>query len=476
MTLQTLEEKASISECEWANEESVRRLMSNPPSNLMRFAWVAVALYAGLHYGYSNTLQLGIWFIFTVLMVPLRFKFKTDYAKYLALNDPAGQQKEYNRYRFAVNLNAVAWGIGGWFAFSNVLQQNLILSTSVFIFNMILLMQTITFVPKVANQFIDILMGTFLIGIAWVIHIAPDAGSQSINTYFLFGMVAAWLILKNIARRNYQAIRLNIMMEYRNNKLISNLSQQTVQLAAEKKAALDANATIKRFYSSAAHDIRQPVYALNMYSALLQDAPENSKTLLPKITASCRAINALFESLFDYEKIDAGQLTITVAKIDLSVLFTELKATFTPLGIAKNLDIRFRKVTGHLMVDYALIHTVLSHLIANAIKYTPSGGVLIAARHSGNGIRFEVWDTGIGIDPSQHTAIFEEFYKVGEHSSADEGFGLGLSIVKRLTAHIDGASVSVQSRVGRGSVFKLTIPNMNHSPQALDEKAISSSP
>jgi signal transduction histidine kinase len=71
---------------------------------------------------------------------------------------------------------------------------------------------------------------------------------------------------------------------------------------------------------------------------------------------------------------------------------------------------------------------------------------------------FEVWDTGIGINPANLEHVFEEFYKVGEHSSSDEGFGLGLSVVKRLSAYAEGSRISVNSRLGAGSVFRFELP------------------
>jgi signal transduction histidine kinase len=112
------------------------------------------------------------------------------------------------------------------------------------------------------------------------------------------------------------------------------------------------------------------------------------------------------------------------------------------------------------MIDSDLLKGVLSNLLANAIKYTQTGGILFCVRKLSDGISFEVWDTGIGIAASHHEHIFDEFYKVGEHSSADEGFGLGLSLAKRLATHIEGHRLTIHSRIGRGSVFKLGVPRL----------------
>ena len=240
--------------------------------------------------------------------------------------------------------------------------------------------------------------------------------------------------------------------------LIKDLNQQAELLENEKKVALNANETIKRFYSSAAHDIRQPVYALNVYADLITDDPVQTLKLLPKIKASCHAINALFHSLFDFEKIHSGQINIALETVDLTAMFDELRIHFQPLANVKKINLRVIPASGRLQSDHALIKGILSQLLSNAIKYTNQGGVLLAARKTQQSISLEVWDTGIGIDELHQKHVIDEFFKVNEQSSADEGFGLGLSVVKRLAAFVEGSSVTLQSRVGRGSVFKFRVP------------------
>jgi signal transduction histidine kinase len=97
-------------------------------------------------------------------------------------------------------------------------------------------------------------------------------------------------------------------------------------------------------------------------------------------------------------------------------------------------------------------------LIANAITYTPTGRILVAARKSGENISFEVWDTGTGIDKKAQDKIFDEFYRVNTDGKKTSNLGLGLAIVKELVKRIDGAKIRVQSVVGHGTVFKLLLP------------------
>jgi signal transduction histidine kinase len=93
----------------------------------------------------------------------------------------------------------------------------------------------------------------------------------------------------------------------------------------------------------------------------------------------------------------------------------------------------------------------------NAIKFTEKGGVLLACKQTKQGLRFEVWDTGVGIPNDQQEAVFREFYKAPNHSGTSDGFGLGLSIVARLCESLN-FKFSMLSRVGRGSMFCIELP------------------
>jgi len=140
---------------------------------------------------------------------------------------------------------------------------------------------------------------------------------------------------------------------------------------------------------------------------------------------------------------------------------------------AKGLDLRFRLPKGGhpslmVMTDPLLIHSVLRNLLSNAIRYTPRGGVLVAARRKGlRRIRIEVWDTGIGIAPDQIDRVFEEFYQVGNAArDRSRGIGLGLAIVRR-TAGVLGEEVTVRSKLGKGSVFAMELP-LHHAQPVKD--------
>jgi len=177
------------------------------------------------------------------------------------------------------------------------------------------------------------------------------------------------------------------------------------------------------------------------------------------------SMESLLVGLLDISRLDAGAVKPEFQSVCLEDVFQAVRVHEKSAADSKGLRLRFRLPKGpngsQLMVltDPMLLHSVLRNLVANAIRYTQSGGVLVAARKRGkHRLRIEVWDTGIGIAPDQLDRIFEEFYQVSNASrDRSRGIGLGLAIVRR-TASVLGEQVSVRSRQGHGSVFAIELP------------------
>ena len=131
---------------------------------------------------------------------------------------------------------------------------------------------------------------------------------------------------------------------------------------------------------------------------------------------------------------------------------------------SKGLQLRFRRTEATTWSDPMMLRRILGNLLSNAVRHTARGGVLLAIRPRGRMIHLEVWDTGPGIAPEHQQMIFREFYRVPLQGT-EEGFGLGLSIVSRLSMAL-GHPLSLQSRVGRGTVFRLTVPVVDASSNA----------
>jgi signal transduction histidine kinase len=370
-----------------------------------------------------------------------------------------------NRNKLAWTLNAFSWGVAGCLFFTDIPTQNKYIGAIVLTFVGFVAIHNLNTYRTISNQFINTLMGTQLVGAVWFITYIWQFQGASIQYVHLISLVVIWVVLYIFNNRFYSAFKRNLSLQFRNNSLIRTLNLKSEQLEHEKQVALNANEVIQRFYTSAAHDIRQPVYALKLYSEIAAGSDQNQITnLLPKITDSCIAINNLFDSLFDFEQVNSGHVNVAHQTVDIDEIIDDLEYQFKPLAMRKNLEFRTNIISGYLQTDQLLVKRILTCFISNAVKFTEKGGILVTVRQYKKTIVFEVWDTGIGIDPAHLEHVFEEFYKVGDYASKDEGFGLGLSVVKRLSAYAENSGISVNSRLGKGSVFRFSLPIKIYSP------------
>ena len=212
---------------------------------------------------------------------------------------------------------------------------------------------------------------------------------------------------------------------------------------------------------------------MGIYAEWLSNEPDLVDELAPKILQSTHAINALFDSLFDLVKLDAGRFEADIRTVRVRDVLNDLEVQFRPMAIQKGLQLRVRGVDATLKSDPIMLRRIVGNLVANAIRYTAHGGVLLAARRRGDAVSFEVWDTGIGIADHEQPHIYEEFYKVPS-SGTEEGFGLGLAIVQRLSERL-GYTVSLCSRAGRGTLFRVRVPPLPAPDAVLRSSAARSS-
>ncbi|HEY9146163.1 MAG TPA: ATP-binding protein [Thiobacillus sp.] len=238
------------------------------------------------------------------------------------------------------------------------------------------------------------------------------------------------------------------------------IREATADLAAKKDMAERANQAKSRFFAAASHDLRQPLHALSLFVAALKarnQQPE-SETLIDNIEASTAAMELLFNALLDISRLDAGTIEAHPVHFPLQKMLLDLDHQFSALAAEKQLRLRFRPCDVILYSDPLLIERILANLIANAIRYTDDGGVLVACRRRGRMVRLSVIDTGRGIPPDQQESVFQEFVQL--HNPArdrSKGLGLGLAIVSRL-GRLLGHRVDLRSRPGHGSVFSIDVP------------------
>lgn len=238
-------------------------------------------------------------------------------------------------------------------------------------------------------------------------------------------------------------------------------------LARAVEEAVRANDSKTRFLAAASHDLRQPLQALSLYLGVLKTRLNGREEQVMEAVGQCiESLTGLLNDMLDVARLDAGVITPKLADVPVNRLLERVAAAWRIQAEAKGL--RLDVVPCHRVVhsDPALMDRVLSNLVANAVRYTEQGHILVGCRSVGpERLRIEVWDTGIGIPADKLSEIFEEFRQLGNpERRRDRGTGLGLAIVQRI-ADLLGHGVTVRSVAGKGSVFTITLPTVIASSQ-----------
>jgi signal transduction histidine kinase len=160
--------------------------------------------------------------------------------------------------------------------------------------------------------------------------------------------------------------------------------------------------------------------------------------------------------LFDFARIDSGAIKISMEDVSIESLFEDMAMQFAPAADAKGLSLKTKAVKAMVLSDPILLRRITSNLLANAIRYTDQGSVILAANTEGDQLWIEVSDTGIGIATEHLPHVFKEFYRATDHEGTADSFGLGLAIVKRLCRSL-GHTVHLHSEVGKGTTCRLNI-------------------
>jgi signal transduction histidine kinase/CheY-like chemotaxis protein len=234
----------------------------------------------------------------------------------------------------------------------------------------------------------------------------------------------------------------------------------TADLAAKKEEAERANTAKSRFFASASHDLRQPLHALGLFGEALKQRVGSSdlQVLANQISSSISSLETLLNALLDVSRLDAGTIEVRKRHFPASQLFEHLQQQFMGPSAAKGLKLKVRPCNWILFSDPVLLERILINLVSNALRYTPNGRILIAGRKRGNSLLIQVWDTGIGIPQHALETIFDEFVQLNNPDrDREKGLGLGLAIVAR-TVNLLGLHIKVNSRVGHGSVFSVSVP------------------
>ena len=436
---------------DWMEGESIRAFMPTQQQTQIIALFVIPIVFAIL-YGHVHALGLIVWAIASVSLAIYRWRLTVNYTMYLSESSTAAQIQFKRENYWTWPATAFLWSTLVFLFFGRTPLFNQLVCFVVLASIGVFSATGYAVHYKIMKLFLNTMMFTLLIGMSWV-YFTNTLAAKEAMIYMIFPLqIIFWKLLFLIGIRLNQSHLQGLKLRKGNQDLISSLQAQTIR-------ANQAIETKNRFLASAAHDIRQPVLALDVYASMLRAEPEMAGVLTEKIEMATKSVIEMFDSLFDLSRLDAGQLKISNSTLDVMALMRELELQYKPASSIKKLELRMRSCHVNIYTDQQLLKRILGNLLMNAIKFTNQGGVLLACRQTPKGVRFEIWDTGVGIAADEQTAVFGEFYKSPSHLGTSDGFGLGLSIVTRLCEPL-GFNFSMKSRLGRGSVFRIEVPTV----------------
>jgi signal transduction histidine kinase len=274
------------------------------------------------------------------------------------------------------------------------------------------------------------------------------------------------VLLSMFVRENGAMLRGAIELRFANEKLLETKEQLIGLLRgaydradAARRNAEQASRSKSQFLAAASHDLRQPLHALSLLTALLNDlaADDRVREVGKHIGQSVESLERLFNALLDLSKLDAGALAAEPRQLDLAELSRRISVEYRAKAAEKALRFELECEPMWLYADPILLERILRNLLENAVRFTDSGHIALRAARAGRDAIISVADSGCGIPAAEQARVFEEFYQLHNPGrDRSKGLGLGLSIVRRLVDLL-GYRIELASAPGQGSIFTLTL-------------------
>lgn len=359
---------------------------------------------------------------------------------------------------------AVLWGLLGWIFLPHVADQ----AATLIIVGLVMVLvggagAQAGYRPFV-RAFSIALTSTFAAGLLYlggVFHILMGLA------FALLCVVTNWF-----ARSQEEALRRQILLR---------LEMDDLRRQAEvaRGDADKANRAKTLFLASASHDLRQPITAIGMLVSLLQDRithPE-VRCITNRLESAVKAMEGLLVGVLDLSRLEAESVAPTFRAVNFDVLMESVVIQEREAAERKGLEFRYRGKSAWVWSDPVILERILRNLIANAVRYTNRGGILVAVRTKGrDGLLVQVWDTGVGIPVEHCEEVFEPFFQIGNPGrDREKGLGLGLAIARRL-ARLLSTEIRVQSRVNSGSCFWLQLIRCEASEVRRQDRVFGESP
>jgi signal transduction histidine kinase len=301
-------------------------------------------------------------------------------------------------------------------------------------------------------------------------HLFPNnlgASIFAVANMVAFLLLIAWSarFLRDIDRKRGELFVLEREAHEASEKARAEAESAMKQAEAARAEAESANGAKSDFLAVMSHELRTPLAAIMGYQELLADGitgpiTEAQGQQLGRIKASARHLLSLIDEILTFTRLDAGRETVVPEMMDIDAALRDACEIVEPLAEAKKLEIKIVSPGPGVVIetDPIKVRQILVNLLSNAVKFTDKGSVTAEGSARGSGATLKVIDTGIGIQPEFLHKIFDPFWQVEQKATRRAtGTGLGLTVTRRL-ANLLGGDVDVNSTVGEGTTFTVTLP------------------
>ena len=412
--------------------------------------FLIVILFCGALFSNANSTAIMVWGVVVTLSKLLCWSHARHHLRWGIATDKAVQV-----VLISMLLNTVdgaIWGSLTWVALD---------TTS--LMGSILVIAVLTAVAGNSMSLLSPVLPVFFALVAAEIAVSVSKvfllGDPTYNTLGFAGLLYIFILMAQ-AHNSSRAALAAIGLGLENKELMEKLRLETSVAQQARLEAEQANTSRSKFLAAASHDLRQPIHAQGLFLDILSRSglnPQQQQSLDCAIAAS-QASAEMLNTMLDFSRIEAGVVQPHAVSFRLQPLLNKIEREFARQADAKGLAYRSRETVLAADSDPALIELILRNLVSNAIRYTDHGGLLVACRQNKGHVLLEVWDTGIGIESVQQREVFREFHQLGNpERDRRKGLGLGLSIVEGLARTL-GHPLMLNSKPGRGSMFRLTLP------------------
>ena len=275
-----------------------------------------------------------------------------------------------------------------------------------------------------------------------------------------------WVFMISIAADGEKLLLRSVIIRQERDRMVKDLEQSNLDVRAAMDKTEQSAQARARVLAAASHDLRQPLHALSIYSAILaaNPAPDTLREVGQNIDQIVRSLGNLLSGLLDLSRLSVGYYVPEKQIFDFDKTVNEVCAEYESSTPDKNLVLVRELSPVRLCGDPIAVARIARNLLDNAIKYTDQGEVRITTRADGPCAVLTVADTGKGIPLAEQSRVFEEFYQIDNPGrDRSKGVGLGLAIVQRLCELLE-AKISIESEFGRGTRFDVTFPGVAVTP------------